>query len=326
MVNAMQGFSPEFDSPEHYILDITNRIWSSGGVGLIRSWYSEDCVVRTPFGTVVTPEPIVRSTLVRRQEFSARVGLHEDVIIGVKESGFYSSHRPRSVSTHTGHGNFGAPTGREFSSVGIADCLCRENQIVEEWLVRDQAGITESLGLDIESMASQRIATAEKHALNPENLLNSWTDAHGFTLIGDEEIGNFVVDTWRKIWNDNRVDHIFDLYHPAASVEVPVNAEYRGVAQIGRYLSGLMSSFPEMDFRAHHVIVRSGTNLAPTVAIRWSIETKHSGPGPFGQPSGAPIAILGISHVELRAGKIIREWTVFDALSIHAQIQHFIQQ
>lgn len=319
----MQGFSPEFESPEHYILDITERIWSSGGVGLIRSWYSDDCVVHTPFGSMIGPEPVIRSTLVRRQEFPDRVSLHEDVLIGPRESGFYSSHRPRMLATHLGNGSFGQPTGYRVASLGIADCLCRDNQIVEEWLVRDQAGFAQSLGLDLESMASQRVAAATGNALEPASLLNSWADSDGTRITGDQQTADFVIDGWRNIWNENRSDYIFDLYDSAAVVEVPTNSTYQGLEQIDCYISGLMSSFPEKQFRAHHVVVRRDVDYAPTVAIRWSIETEHSGPGPFGQPSGAPVAIIGISHVELRNGKIIREWTVFDALSIHAQILRF---
>ena len=72
----------------------------------------------------------------------------EDVIIGDKAEGFYSSHRVRSTATHLGDGDFGPATNRPITMLAIADCLCRDNQVVEEWLVRDQAAIAIQLGLD----------------------------------------------------------------------------------------------------------------------------------------------------------------------------------
>ena len=323
----MKGFSKEFDNPEHYIIDITNRIWIEGGVGLINDWYSENCVVRTPYGAKKGIEPVIRSTLSSMQEFHEELILHEDIIIGEKSAGFYSSHRPRMLGKHMGNGSYGSPTGREINSLGIADCLCRGNKIVEEWLVRDQAGIAVSLGLDIQEIVNQRVASAQAKdiELDPKNLLESWVDSEGFTLVGDADIGKEVVDGWKLIWDENRADEIPNLYDQAAVVEAPIGRLYRGHKQIGEYFFELMSPFPGRRFQAHHVIVRRGPECPPTVAIRWSISTAHQGSGRFGTPSDAPVAILGISHVELNRSKIIREWTAVDFVSIGAQIELYRQ-
>ena len=36
--------------------------------------------------------------------------------------------------------------------------------------------------------------------------------------------------------------------------------------------------------------------------------------------NGAPVSILGSSHFELRHGKIIREWRIYDEIAVIAQI------
>ena len=57
---GMKGFSDEFQSPEHYIIDITYRIWEERGLDLIRDWYSDDCPVKTPMSFSVGVDPVIR--------------------------------------------------------------------------------------------------------------------------------------------------------------------------------------------------------------------------------------------------------------------------
>ena len=144
----MKNFSSEFQTPEQYIIDITYKIWEERGVGRIHDWYAPKGPVRTPHGVTNTVEMVVQHTLETMQEFPDRELLPEDVIIGDKDEGFFSSHRVRSPATHLGHGAFGAATNRPITMLTIADCLCRNNRVVYEWLVRDQASIARQLGLD----------------------------------------------------------------------------------------------------------------------------------------------------------------------------------
>ena len=90
---GMQGFAPEFESPEHYIHEITYRIWEERGAGRIHDWYSVDCPVYTPLGVSVSAEAVVQHALATMHEFPDREIFGEDVIIGTKEYGFFSSER-----------------------------------------------------------------------------------------------------------------------------------------------------------------------------------------------------------------------------------------
>jgi len=54
--------------------------------------------------------------------------------------------------------------------------------------------------------------------------------------------------------------------------------------------------------------------------MRWSYCGNHSGYGRYGEPTGCPIALLGISHFELRDDKILNEWQVVDETAVYAQI------
>lgn len=79
---GMQGFSDAFKSPEHYILDITYRIWEMRGLDLIRDWYSADCPVKTPMSFSVGVEPVIAGTQATLDQFPDRELLADDIMIG----------------------------------------------------------------------------------------------------------------------------------------------------------------------------------------------------------------------------------------------------
>lgn len=318
----MQGFDPEFTDPVDYIVKITHRIWESRGVGLIRErYYSPQTLMRAPLGTSATADAVVTGTLETLAEFPDRQLLADDVVIGDKPQGFYSSHRVRSTATHTGDGRFGKATGRPLTMLTIADCLCRENQVVEEWLVRDQAGIARQLGADPAAIgAAAARANRSMAAPGADALLARWADPAGLTIVGDPALAAQVIDGWRAIWERSTLDRVAQLYDRAVRLEAPGAELHYGVHNLERFLFGILAAIPEGRFTAHHAIARRDPDRPPRVAVRWTYAGRHTGHGRYGAPSGAMLVLLGISQVELRDGRIINEWMLVDEISVHAQI------
>ena len=86
-------------------------------------------------------------------------GHGEDVIWEQRvPDGFISSHRVLKTGTHTGYWTYGPPTGRNFVSRTVAHCLVQDNRITEEWLVRDEYAVLESLGLNPVRVATELAA------------------------------------------------------------------------------------------------------------------------------------------------------------------------
>ena len=191
---GMQNFSSEFETPEQYIIDITYKIWEEQGVGRIRDWYSAHCPVRSPHGVSNTSEAVVSQTLSSQQIFPNRDLLAEDIIIGDKPSGFYSSHRVRSVGKHMGNGYLGPATQRPVTMLAIADCLCRDNRIVEEWVLGDQAAAVIQLGLD-------PVAYGEALGATQSRRLRHWQRGDA-PAVG------------RPRWTDHRGGYIHRQSHP----------------------------------------------------------------------------------------------------------------
>lgn len=318
----MQGFDPEFADPVDYIVKITHRIWEQRGIGLIRDrYYAASVPVRTPLGASEPVDAVVSGTLETLAEFPDRQLLAEDVVIGDKPTGFYSSHRVRSTARHDGDGRFGKATGRPLTMLTIADCLCRENRIVEEWLVRDQAGIARQLGVD--PVAMGRAAAAANPAMaapGAEAMLARWADPAGLTIEGDASLAARVIDAWKGIWPGADLDRLGRHYDRAVRLEAPGAEVHHGTHSLERFLFGILAAIPNGSFTAHHAIARRDPERPPRVAVRWSYAGRHRGHGRYGAPSGAMLVLLGISQVELRDDRIVNEWMLVDDVSVHAQI------
>jgi predicted ester cyclase len=93
-----------------------------------------------------------------------------------------------------------------------------------------------------------------------------------------------------------------------------------GRFRTGSFFDGILASIPDGRFEPHHIIVKQETEKAVRVALRWSYCGSHHGRGRYGAPSGVPLALLGISHFELRQGRIVNEWMLLDETAIYAQI------
>lgn len=318
---AMEGFSPEFRDPTHYILAITERIWEGRGIGLIRDWYAADCPVRTPLGVTNDVEAVVKGTLETLAGFPDRELLGEEVVIGPKARGFYSSHRVRSTATHRGAGLFGDPTGRPLTMLTIADCLCRDNRVVEEWLVRDQAGIALQLGLDPRVLGEQ-IGAREPDNARPgtEALLARWADSGGLTIEGDEAVASLVIEGLTAIWTGKDLAALRRSYDRAARLEGPGGEVHYGWTRLDAFLCALLAAVPDGRFAAHHAVALRDEGRPARVALRWSYAGTHAGRGRYGAPTGKPLALLGISHFELVDSRIRAEWMLLDELSVWAQL------
>ena len=318
----MERFDPEFSDPVDYIVKITHRIWEQRGVGLIRErYYDPQTQLRAPLGISSSADAVVAGTLETLAEFPDRQLLADDVVIGDKPTGFYSSHRVRSTATHGGDGRFGKATGRALTMLTIADCLCRDNRVVEEWLVRDQAGIARQLGLDPAALG-EAAARANKAMAAPgaDALLARWADPNGLTIVGDQDLAMRVIDAWREIWERASLDRIALHYDRAVRLEAPGAELHHGAHNLERFLFGLLAAIPDGKFTAHHAIARREPDRPPRVAVRWSYAGRHRGHGRYGAPSDAMLVLLGISQVELRGDRILNEWMLVDDTSVFAQI------
>lgn len=322
----MKGFDTKFTDFPNYILGITEEIWEKRGIATLNDYYAPDIIVRSPSSIVMGNQGVIGATLATLAEFPDRELLGEDVIwSGSADEGLLSSHRILTVATHSNDGVYGKASGTRLRYRVMADCHAKNNQIDDEWLIRDQAAIVMQLGLQPEEYARELIADegGPTHCVQP---FSAKIDLPGpYSGKGNlNEWGQRLQDTLSRIMNAD-IAVIRQAYDRAASLEYPGGRSCESFAGAEQFWMGLRASFPNASFNAEHVIGREDPYMPPRAAIRWSLQGKHDGVGRFGLPTGADVYVMGITHVEFGAmgsaePNIRREWTLIDDTAVWKQI------
>jgi len=319
----MKGFDPKFKDFPDYILGITREIWEDRGVGpALKRYYADDVIVRAPSNVIVGNDGVTAATLQTLHEFPDRQLVGEDVIwTGSEDDGFVSSHRLISVMHHQGNGAYGTASSALVKSRIIAECVVRDNQVVEEWLVRDQGAFASCLGMTARELAEQQVRqdlgqfgsvqffTPEKDVAGP--YVNQITD--------DREAYSYA-DTWQQIIGDKHVAALKQGYHAGASMFSPGGESLQGLSEIDRFFVSYLASFPDAEISIDHLMVNKQPGYPVRVAMRWSVQATHAGWGRFGAPTGAPVYIMGLSHAYLGGGQVLMEWVTIDEVAIWKQI------
>ena len=317
----MKGFDPKFKDFPDYIIGITKEIWEDRGIATLHDYYSADIVVRSPASVVKGNQGVIAATLATLAEFPDRRLLGEDVIwSGTPEDGMLSSHRILSTATHLGDGVYGKATGRKLSYRIIADCHAINNQINDEWLIRDQGAVVRQIGWEPSDYARDLIAREG----GPDACVKPFTpetDKTGpYSGTGnDNEWGQKHADILSRIMAAD-IAVIDTEYDRAVQAEYPGAQTGHGRDAVDRFWVGLRASFPNADFRIHHRIGRDDPHMPPRSALRWSLDGKHDGWGYFGKPTGATVHVMGASHAEFGPWGLRREFTLFDETAIWKQI------
>jgi len=317
----MKGFDAKFSDFPDYILGITKEIWEDRGIHTLHRYYAEDIVVRSPASVVVGNQGVIAATMATLSEFQDRQLLGEDVIwCGTPETGMLSSHRIVSTATHAGDGVYGPATGTKLTDRILADCHAIDNQINDEWLIRDQGAIVRQMGWDPKAYAAGLIE-AEGGPDACVQPLTPATDRPGpYTGTGnDDEFGARYADMLTRIMTaemaliGTEYDRACQLEHPGA-----VTAHGREAAD--RFWMGLRAAFPSATFRIEHAMGNQDPMMSPRAAVRWSLTGKHDGWGAFGRPTGAEVHVLGISHAEYGPRGLRRDYVLYDETAIWKQI------
>jgi len=322
------GFDDEFNDIVDYIIRITHRIWEQKNIGLCYQYYSDICPVFTLGGYSEDVEQVVQNTLKTIAAFPDRSLIGENVIW--KESNdnsYYSSHLITSIMTNTGDSEFGPATHKTGRVTTIADCVCFENKIIKEWLVRDNSFLIKQLGIDPID-AAIRFATVTPH---PE--FSQWFDAEYKRVLQSQhriEINlnnegwsptNFVQSWVQSLFNQKQFSKLGDYYHIAASHQWPGGRQSLGVAQISGTLIQWLAQCPDAKMTVDHIAVVDFDKDTIDVAIRWSIAGQYT---PHTQRlaslKGNRFFVLGASHLRINNQKIIKETTVFDEIALYANL------
>lgn len=327
----LKGFDNEFIDIVDYIIRITHRIWEQKNVGLCNDYYAEYCPVHTLGAYADAVSSVVKGTLQTISAFPDRSLIGENVIwrdLG-PDQGYYSSHRITSIMTNKGPSEFGEATHKTGRVTTIADCICFENKIVYEWLVRDNSFLVKQLGIEVLE-ASAHFAKIPTHPKFEKwrqteicRIKAQQPSEHQWKTPVDKEALKFSNDWLDTLFNQKNFGKASSFYHVNAKLQWPGGRQAIGVPSIKGTIIQWLAACPDAKVTCDHVcaIPFEQENNTVDIAIRWSLAGTFSATQTrLSAYSGQDYFILGASHLRLVNGKISEEWTVFDEVAAYANL------
>ncbi len=321
------GFDPEYADIVDYILRCTHRIWEQKDVGLIATHYGSNIVVHMMTGPAYGMGGVIAGTARTLSAFPDRTLTGEAVIWSDEGDGAYlSSHRITSTATNLGTSELGQATGKRITFTTIADCLCKENLIIEEWLVRDYSHMALQLGYHPRAVARTHAAADKARgegraewrqaamARIHDQPLTAWTNNAMPDPLADPHA--FAHAFFDQIINHARFGRVREVYSPAAHWGGPGGRRLFGWGEIAGWFTGLIGSFGDARLSVDHV-----ASVGDEIAVRWSLTGTHDGGALYGAATGEAIYILAVTHWKVACGVIVDEVTVFDEVALMRQME-----
>jgi len=320
----LPGYEPVYRDFVDYIMRCTHRIWEEKNVGLCRTHYGADCVMHTLAGPAVGAETVVRGTVAALAMSSDRQVIGEDVIWSDEGDGtLYSSHRITSRMTHMGDdAMLGPATSRDTGATTIADCLCRENRIVEEWLVRDNARAVMQVGRDPWAVAQAQAALDREG----DPARHAWRSAAITAVraadiaIADDHPARIPAAMLTAAFRDDLFGDAAMALSPTGEIRWPTNRHGWGRGFWIGCAMQVKGMLADTAVRIEHAAARPLPRGDRAVALRWSLTGTHAALGIWGPPTQRDLLIMAVSHYRLRGGSIVEDITVFDELAVLRQV------
>jgi predicted ester cyclase len=321
---SLSGFAPDYTDIVDYIIRATHKMWEEGGIGLLYDHYAQNTVTWSDWGTIFGRErTIERDVVDRLAGFPDQRIYAEDVVwTGNDVDGFRTCHRAMVIAHHTGYSKYGPPTGRRIQRRSFANCVVRENRVVEEWLIQDELTVVRQLGLNVDDVL--RELSNQIDARTVQDIVGEVPRVAGQTTpavyiprhSGRFDVEDFVRQGVSEIWNWRLLNKIPTYYAANCPVHGPSNRELYGHGDIRAFVLALLQAFPDAMIEIDDLYWNGSERGSYRTAMRWTLLGTHRGYGIGGRPTGKPIRIMGTTEHHIRDGKIVEEWTLFNELAL----------
>jgi predicted ester cyclase len=322
----MEGFG-DFSDIVHYIEKSTYQIWDQKNLGLIYRYYTPTTVVHTSDGDTFGYEEVVRNSTIKMAAFPDIRDLIDDVVwTGNDRDGYRTSMRWTWTARNTGHGVYGPPTGRRVTVSGLANCIIRGENVVEEWVAYNELSLLRQLGLDVRDVL--REASRDLDGRTP-------TEAVGEVdrLVGQApppemppkpsegfDVEDFVRRSVHEVWNRRMFGRIPAYYAPNYRCHGASDRELRGLTDFTRDVLATLAMFPDAAMHIDDLYYNDDGNGRYRTAVLWTMLGTHTGPGVYGPPTGRRVRVMGITQHLIKNGKLVEEWTEYGEFSLMKQL------
>lgn len=324
----MRGFEDTYVDIVDYIVRITHRIWEDQDVGYIYDTYAPGCFVYDDSGAHYGVERVVEGTMQSLHAFPDLRSFADDVIwAGDDEQGFVTSHRYITTGHHLGPSEWGPATGRKLNLWGLANCVIRENEIFEEWVLYNLASKLAQIGVNVAEAARvygnrlHELPQAERHLPEVERLRGGrkpepWAGSGA----GGFDIEDFVRALWHNVYNRRDLSAVDRAYAGNVRWHGASNRAGYGRQDVKGMARSLMATFPDLGMHVDEVYWMGNDHEGYRVSLRWTALGTHRGYALYGEPTGRRTHLWGISQLYVAGGRITEEWSMFNEFDVMAQL------
>ena len=323
---TMAGFD-DFRDIVHYIEKSTYQIWNQKNLGLIYRYYTPTTVVHTSDGDTYGYEEVVRNSTIKMAAFPDIRDLIEDVVwTGNDRDGYRTSMRWTWTALNTGHSTYGPPTGRRVTVSGIANCIIRGENVVEEWVAYNELSLIRQLGLDVRDVLRQ--APTEIDTRRPPEPVGPVDRLMGQApppelppkASGGFDVEDFVRRSTHDVWNRRMFGEIPKHYAPNFRCHGASDRELRGPEELTKDVLARLAAFPDVTVHIDDLYWNDDGGGRYRTAVLWTMLGTHTGPGVYGSPTGRRVRIMGITQHLIKDGRFVEEWTEFSELGLMKQL------
>jgi len=324
---TMQGFA-DFTDIVDYIKKTTYAIWDLKNIGLISRFYTPTTLVHTSDGDTFGRDTVIANSLTKIAAFPDIRDFITDVIwTGNDQDGYLTSMRWTWTARNTGYSIYGPPTGKPVVVTGIANCVVRGENIVEEWVAYNELSLIRQLGLDVREVLERQVS--------PQPLVVGKPGAAGEAdrLIGQEpppdyvprhtggfDIEDFVRRSTHEIWNQRLFGKIRDDYAPNYLCHTASDRELYGSGDYTQDVIARIAAFPDATMHIDDLYWLDEGEGRYRTATLWTMIGTHTGPSIYGPPTGRRVRIMGITQHRVACGRFIEEWTEYGEFNLLKQL------
>ncbi len=324
---SLRGFEDVYTDIVDYVVRITHRIWEDQDVGYVYDTYSPGCFVYDDSGPNYGVERVVEGTMASIHAFPDTRSFADEIIwAGDDEQGFVTSHRYITTGHHLGAWRWGPPTGHKVNMWGIANCVIRENEIFEEWVLYNMTSKLLQLGVDPARAAREygnelNHAGIDRHVGEVQRLAGGRLPEYYPASSGRGfDVEHFVRTLWHDLYNRRDLSAVDRAYAPTARWRGPSNRLGYGRQDIRGVARALMSTFPDLGMQVDEVYWMGNEDEGYRVSLRWTAQGTHRGYGLYGEPTGRRVHLWGINQLYVGHGTITEDWMMFNEFDVMAQI------
>jgi hypothetical protein len=209
---------------------------------------------------------------------------------------------------------------------GIAECLVRENEIYEEWVLYNMVSRFNQLGIDpawaarIHGNARNQTGT-DRHAAEVQRLVGGRApellpESNG----RDFDVEHFVRALWHNLYNRRDLSAVDRAYLPTARWKGTSDRVGHGREDVKGMARALLATFPDLGMQVDAVHWMGNERDGYRVSVRWTAQGTHRGHALYGEPTGRRVLLWGINHLYVAGGRITEDWHMFNEFDVMSQI------